>query len=114
MSVFCVSVFFLAAMGFAGERHGGQDQGVGRAEYDKRCERTHQPSADMAVSFHHQISFLQSPYQTEQVLICGQEETAGTEGHTHTDDCHKSSEPLCGKEEHIHNHRPAHTSAQIP
>ncbi len=61
VAVFCVSVFFLAAMGFAGERHGGQDQGVGRAEYDKRCERTHQPSADMAVSFHHQISFLQSP-----------------------------------------------------
>lgn len=41
-------------------------------------------------------------YQTEQVLICGQKETAEVQGHTHTDDCHKSSEPLCGKEEHIH------------
>lgn len=42
-------------------------------------------------------------YQTEQVLICDKEESEGTEGHTHTADCKKSDEPICGKEEHTHS-----------
>ena len=42
-------------------------------------------------------------YLTEQVLICDKNESEGTEGHIHTDDCKKSSEPMCGKEEHTHS-----------
>ncbi len=42
-------------------------------------------------------------YQTEQVLICDKEESEGAEGHTHTADCKKSDEPICGKEEHTHS-----------
>lgn len=39
-----------------------------------------------------------------KVLICGKEETDGSEGHTHTADCYKEVKKLtCGKEEHKHN-----------
>lgn len=44
-----------------------------------------------------------SCYQTEQVLICDKEESEAVEGHTHTADCKKSDEPICGKEEHTHS-----------
>lgn len=40
----------------------------------------------------------------KKVLICGKEETNGSEGHTHTDACYKEVKKLtCGKEEHKHN-----------
>lgn len=40
----------------------------------------------------------------KKVLICGKEETDGSEGHTHTDACYKEVKKLtCGKEEHKHN-----------
>lgn len=40
----------------------------------------------------------------KKVLICGKEETDGSEGHTHTDACYKEEKKLtCGKEEHKHN-----------
>ncbi|WP_304410081.1 hypothetical protein, partial [Faecalibaculum rodentium] len=56
VTLFYMRVLFLAAVCLAGKRHGWQDQRIGRAEHDDRCQSTHQPSADMAVSFHHQIS----------------------------------------------------------
>ena len=38
-----------------------------------------------------------------KVLICGKEETDGSEGHTHTDDCYEEKKELtCSKEEHTH------------
>ena len=40
----------------------------------------------------------------KKVLICGKEETDGSEGHTHTDACYEEKKTLtCGKEEHKHN-----------
>ena len=40
----------------------------------------------------------------KKVLICGKEETDGSEGHTHTASCYKEERKLtCGKEEHKHN-----------
>lgn len=40
----------------------------------------------------------------KKVLICGKEETDGSEGHTHTDDCYKEVKKLtCDKEEHKHS-----------
>ena len=40
----------------------------------------------------------------KKVLICGKEETDGSEGHTHTDACYKEEKKLtCDKEEHKHN-----------
>ena len=40
----------------------------------------------------------------KEVLICGKEETDGSEGHTHTDACYKEEKKLtCDKEEHKHN-----------
>lgn len=37
----------------------------------------------------------------KKVLICGKEETDGSEGHTHTDACYKEEKKLtCDKEEH--------------
>ena len=39
-----------------------------------------------------------------KVLICGKEETDGSEGHTHTDDCYEEQKELnCPKEEHTHD-----------
>lgn len=39
----------------------------------------------------------------KKVLICGKEETDGSEGHTHTDSCYKEERKLtCDKEEHKH------------
>ena len=39
-----------------------------------------------------------------KVLICGKEETDGSEGHTHTDDCYEEQKELtCSKEEHTHD-----------
>lgn len=39
----------------------------------------------------------------KKVLICGKEETDGSEGHTHTDACYKEERKLtCDKEEHKH------------
>ena len=40
----------------------------------------------------------------KKVLICGKEETDGSEGHTHTDACYKEEKKLtCDKEEHTHD-----------
>ena len=40
----------------------------------------------------------------KKVLICGKEETDGSEGHTHTASCYKEERKLtCGKEEHKHS-----------
>ncbi len=40
----------------------------------------------------------------KKVLICGKEETDGSEGHTHTDACYEEEKKLtCDKEEHKHN-----------
>lgn len=40
----------------------------------------------------------------KKVLICGKEETDGSEGHTHTDACYEEKKTLtCDKEEHKHN-----------
>lgn len=40
----------------------------------------------------------------KKVLICGKEETDGSEGHTHTADCYKEVKKLtCDKEEHKHS-----------
>ena len=40
----------------------------------------------------------------KEVLICGKEETDGSEGHTHTDACYKEEKKLtCDKEEHTHD-----------
>lgn len=45
----------------------------------------------------------QSEFETR--LTCDQEEGEAVEGHTHGDECYKSEEPICNKEEHEHVHQ---------